>query len=62
MTNTDEADARLGRELAQVLAMKRDKEHPDRWQTAWGSKTDAGLSRTIRNLITQFDEQNKVQS
>lgn len=47
-----EADA-MGRVLAETLKLKRDPEHKDRWQTTWGSKTNAGLARTV---LAEFEK------
>lgn len=41
-----EAD-HIGAMFAVALNLKRDREHRDRWQTDWGTKTNIGLARTI---------------
>lgn len=44
----DDAEAaRIGQDLALLFRLRRDPEHKDRWKTAWGTKTDIGLSRTV---------------
>lgn len=43
----DEQAAHTGRIIATALRLKRDSVHRDRWSTNWGSKTDAGLARTV---------------
>ncbi len=43
----------IGARLAEMLNLKRDREYPDRWKTAWGTKTNAGLARTV---AVAFDE------
>lgn len=42
---------KAGNALAKALFLKRDPEHADRWQTAWGSKTDIGLYLTVKSLL-----------
>jgi hypothetical protein len=42
----------IGAMLAEALNLKRDKEHKDRWVTDWGTKTNAGLARTVFSLMT----------
>lgn len=45
-----EAD-RIGAMFADVLNLKRDREHRDRWRTDWGTKTNTGLARTILAVL-----------
>lgn len=45
-----EAD-RIGAMFATALNLKRDREHRDRWQTDWGTKTNIGLARTIAAML-----------
>lgn len=37
----------IGNDLAMSLVLRPDPEHPDRWRTNWGSKTNAGLARML---------------
>ena len=54
---SDEQADKLGQKFADVLELKRDSEHPrTRWKTAWGSKTNMGLARTIAGIIIQFEQ------
>lgn len=46
----------IGNALARALHLKRDSEHADRWQTLWGTKTGAGLYRTIRQMMRHAEE------
>jgi hypothetical protein len=48
---SDDHDGRLGCEIAQALDLRRDPEHPDRWVTHWGTKTNRGLARTLRHIL-----------
>jgi hypothetical protein len=48
---TDAQLARLGSDIANALGLRRDREHPDRWVTGWGSKTSLGLAITLRHLL-----------
>ncbi len=43
----DERADQIGAMLAEALKLRRDPTHRNRWQTTWGSKTNAGLARTI---------------
>ena len=43
----------IGETLAVLLNLKKDKEHKDRWSTAWGSKTNAGLARSIYRVFEE---------
>jgi len=40
-----------GKLIAEVLKLRRDREHADRWQTAWGSKTDLGVFNIVLGII-----------
>lgn len=51
----DERPHEAGGELAAALHLQRDREHKDRWQTAWGTKTNAGLVRTLREMLARID-------
>lgn len=48
---TEAQEAERGALLARVLKLKRDREHKDRWQTDWGTKTDLGLFRTVERIV-----------
>lgn len=50
---TEDQENRAGALLAEALYLERDEEHPDRWKTAWGTKTNVGLVRTILAQIEQ---------
>jgi len=50
-TITETEEARRGELLAWALNCKRDREHPDRWQTKWGTKTNLGLFRICERII-----------
>jgi hypothetical protein len=50
-TLTEEQEAQRGALLAEVLKLRRDREHPDRWQTTWGTKTDLGLFRIVERIL-----------
>ena len=52
---TDGATAEhIGEVLSANLRLKRDREHPDRWVTGWGTKTNKGLARTVLWVITNM--------
>lgn len=48
---TEQEQAALGRRFAKTFGMRRDKEHPDRWRTSEGTKTDLGLYRTVKRML-----------
>lgn len=48
---TDKERAAIGRYLAEVLQLRHDRDHPDRYPTTWGTKTDVGLYNTIYRII-----------
>lgn len=52
---TEEQEAKLGNRLGHYLYMKRDKQHKDRWRTAWGTKTDRGLFTMIERLVNDAE-------
>lgn len=52
----DERADKLGAKLAEMLHLRRDSEHKDRWQTTWGSKTNAGLARSILRVLQEEAE------
>lgn len=56
MTNEQEEIklAKFGEEVAEMLMLRKDKEHQDRWQTTWGSKTNVGLARCIIRVVEDF--------
>ena len=49
----------IGARLADVLQLRRDREHKDRWQTTAGNKTDLGIYRTIVAIILEEIEKNE---
>ena len=46
---------RVGAKLAEMLKLRKDPEHRDRWQTTWGTKTNAGLARSVFRLLIEED-------
>lgn len=48
----------LGDRLAKALKMKRDPEHRDRWQTAWGTKTGTGLVLMLKRAMAEIESGN----
>jgi hypothetical protein len=50
----DDAEAtKIGDALAELLNLKRDPEHKDRWVTSWGSKFSCGLARSVVATIVR---------
>lgn len=50
---SEEAQAARGKILAEVLKLRKDSEHKDRFQTTWGSKTEIGVFATVRRLVDE---------
>lgn len=53
MTITEQQTAKLMELLWEY--MKRDREHSDRVQTGWGTKTQAGLVACIERIMTEAE-------
>ncbi len=47
----EQEQIRRGELIAEVLNLKRDREHRDRYCTTWGTKTAMGLFLTIERLV-----------
>lgn len=50
--NSNKTADRIGAVLALGLRLRRDPLHRDRWTTAWGSKTNAGLARIVARVMS----------
>lgn len=48
---TDEEAERLGKALAEILELKKNRD--GYYLTAWGTKTDQGLGRTIYRIVQE---------
>jgi len=46
-----EQQAQKGKEIAELLNLKRCKDFPDRYDTSGGTKTDLGLYLTIKRIM-----------
>lgn len=54
---TDDVEAdRIGAKIAETLYLKPSREHSDRWNTDWGTKTNAGLARTVVRILEDEGE------
>jgi hypothetical protein len=49
----EETQAARGQLLAEVLKLRKDSEHKDRFQTTWGSKTAIGVFATVRRIVDE---------
>ncbi len=54
-TPSIEQQDKLGLTIANILCLQPDKQHPTRWQTSWGSKTNIGIYNTINRLANELD-------
>ena len=52
-TITEEEEKRRGELIADVLMLHRNPREQDRYSTAWGTKTDLGLYRTVKRKIEE---------
>lgn len=48
----------IGQRLAEILNLRRSREHKDRWTTEWGTKTAIGIFATVKRLVNEIDEGN----
>lgn len=51
--NDDETAFIIGEKIANLLYLKKDKEHSDRWPTTGGTKTNQGLARTVLRIMEE---------
>lgn len=56
-TLTEEEQIVYGELFAKLLKMKKNK---DRWDTAWGTKTNLGLYRTIKRLVEDAENKKEI--
>lgn len=52
---SDEAKALMGANVARILQLRRDREHRDRFQTTWGSKTALGIFHTVMRIAEEIN-------
>jgi hypothetical protein len=52
LTDDTRADA-VGRKIAEALSLKEDREEKGRYRTTWGTKTPAGLARTLARFLSE---------
>ena len=50
---SEEVEAARGKQLAEVLYLRKDSEHKDRYQTSIGTKTAIGLFATVRRIVIE---------
>lgn len=48
---SEEEENKRGAILRECLLLRRTREHRDRVNTTWGTKTDLGLFRTVKRII-----------
>ena len=51
--HTEEHQAKIGNCIAQLLMLKKTREHKDRYHTTWGTKTDLGLYLCVKRIIDE---------
>jgi len=47
---TEEEKEKIGKELAEILQLRKDKDCEGRYSLIWGNKTNTGIFETIRRL------------
>jgi len=52
----------IGKEIAKIFMMKKDKEHKDRYQMTWGNKTAIGLVYTLLRIAEDIMNQKEIKS
>ncbi len=50
---SDELAEKIGQALAGELMLKKDREHPDRYQLAGGTFTNKGLARRVARVFLE---------
>ena len=61
-TYTIEEQDKIGKEIAKIFMMKKDKEHKDRYQMSWGSKTAFGLVETLKRIAEMLESGETIKS
>lgn len=59
---TIEEQNKIGKEIAHLLCMKKDRQNKDRYQTTWGNKTAIGLFSTILRLAEDINEGKEIKA
>ena len=54
MELSKEQQAAKGKEIAELLQLKKCRDYPDRYDTNGGNKTDIGLYLTIKRLMEEL--------
>lgn len=49
----DSQKSEIGKKWAEILMMKKSKDHPDRYLTTWGDKTPLGIYMVITRLTKE---------
>lgn len=47
---TEEEKDKIGKAIADILMLRKDKDHKDRYQTTWGNKTAIGIFNTVLRI------------
>lgn len=50
---TEEQQKERGQLIADVLKLRKDPEHKDRYQTTWGTKTALGIFLVVERIIQE---------
>ncbi len=59
-TYTNEEQTEIGKEIAKLFRLKKDRKYKGRFQTTWGSKTGIGIFQTILRLADDIANGNKI--
>lgn len=52
----------IGRKIAEMLMLRRDREYQDRYQTTWGNKTPFGIFNIIVRIGEEIKEGNILET
>jgi len=59
---TEEEKEKIGKELAEILQLRKDKDCKGRYSLIWGNKTNTGIFETIRRLGQDIEAGNIINS
>ena len=57
---TIEEQDKIGKEIAKIFMMKKDREHKDRFQMSWGNKTAFGLVETLKRIAEMLENGEEI--
>ncbi len=46
----------IGKKIAELFMLRKDRENPGRFKTYWGNKTAVGIFETVKRLGEEMEE------